>query len=274
MGDRDTCPECGQGLPSCPRGRGLSGDTVNFYPPGCEQPGVCCRQTVGWKSRAARRFFCCWEGEASQADGREVAREITRFSARRGGVAGRAGSEGRNHRGPWISDPRADFWPRFCRVSVYSARVAGGNRCQHEDCSVLAGERDRHPAVRQSQRGRAGMNASLGMSGTARDSPRNCGHQPSSQSVAAGGGSETCLASGFPSKCLKRQRLEIKKELLCGGILRRLCKFLHLEAVCLPCSLDSPKQLVASRGGELSHACNALAPKACLGNFPLLGRGE
>lgn len=41
------------------------------------------------------------------------------------------------------------------------------------------------------------------------------------------------LASGFPSKCLKRQRLVIKKELLCGGILRRLCKFLHLEAVCL-----------------------------------------
>lgn len=35
-----------------------------------------------------------------------------------------------------------------------------------------------------------------------------------------------------------------------------------------------PIAAVASRGGELSHACNALAPKACLGNFPLLGRNK
>lgn len=38
-------------------------------------------------------------------------------------------------------------------------------------------------------------------------------------------------------------------------------------------SLDSPKQLVVSHGGELSHACNALAPRGCLGNvsFCLVG---
>lgn len=78
------------------------------------------------------------------------------------------------------------------------------------------------------------------------------------------------LASSFPSKCFKRQRCGIKKELLCGGILRRLCKFLHLGAVCLSLlSLDSPKQLVASRGGELSHACHALAPRECWGNVSL-----
>lgn len=50
----------------------------------------------------------------------------------------------------------------------------------------------------------------------------------------SGSGLGDLLASGFPSKCLKRRRLGIKKELLCGGILWRLRKFLHLEAVCLP----------------------------------------
>jgi len=81
------------------------------------------------------------------------------------------------------------------------------------------------------------------------------------------------LACSFPSKCFKRQRLEIKKELLCG-VLRRLCKFLHLGSVCLSLlPLDSPKQLVASCGGELSHASNALAPKGCLGNVSLCLEG-
>ena len=38
-------------------------------------------------------------------------------------------------------------------------------------------------------------------------------------------------------------------------------------------SLDSPKQLVASHGGKLSRACNALAPKGCLGNISLCLEG-
>lgn len=115
-----------------------------------------------------------------------------------------------------------------------------------------------------------GVNPSLGLLGAARlpEAPL----QTTSKGFAehgGGNGLRDLLASSFPSKCFKRQRLGIKKELLCGGILRRLCKFLHLRAVCLSLSLDSPKQLVASHGGELSHACNALAPKGCLGNVSL-----
>lgn len=122
-----------------------------------------------------------------------------------------------------------------------------------------------------------GVNPSLGLSGAA-ELPRaplqTAGTSESFAEHGGGSGLGDSLASSFPSKCFKRQRLEIKKELLCGGILRRLCKFLHLRAVCLfLLSLDSPKQLVASRGGELSHACNALAPKGCLGNISLCLEG-
>lgn len=116
-----------------------------------------------------------------------------------------------------------------------------------------------------------GVNPSLGLSGA--------GGLPkaplltSSKGFAEHGGRSRLrdlLACSFPSKCFKRQRLGIKKELLCGGILRRLCKFLHLRAECLSrLSPDCPKQLVASRSGERSHAHIALALQEHLGNVSL-----
>lgn len=116
-----------------------------------------------------------------------------------------------------------------------------------------------------------GVDLSLGLSGAA-GLPK-APLQTSGKGFAEHGGRSglrDLLASSFPSKCFKRQRLRIKKELLCGGILRRLCKFLHLGAECLSLlSPDSPKQLVASRSGELSRARKALALQEHLGNVSL-----
>lgn len=144
----------------------------------------------------------------------------------------------------------------------------GVSLCSHGNGCQPAGRAPGVPSVWG-----CGVNPSLGLSGAAGLPGAPLRTAGTSQSFAErGGGSRLgdSLASSFPSKCFKRQRLGIKKELLCGGILRGLCKFLHLGAVCLSLlSPDSPKQLVASRGGELSHACNALAPKGRLGNVSL-----
>lgn len=172
-----------------------------------------------------------------------------------------------------MGGPRGDSWPHSDMCPFIPSDLPGGipysvgaSLCSHGNGRQPAGQAPSVPSVWC-----PGLNPSLGLLGAVglpRAPLRTAGMNGSFAEHGGGSGLGDSLASSFPSKCFKRQRLGIKKEPLCGGILRKLCKFLHLGAVCLSfLSLDSPKQLVASRGGELSHACNALAPKGCLGNI-------
>lgn len=160
-------------------------------------------------------------------------------------------------------------------MSVYSERFAGGNPLQHGGCSVLAREWDRRPPGGPSVRGRGG-NPSLGMSGAVGLPGTPLGAAGTSRAFRAWQQKQAQRLAGIwlPKQMFEKAKTRDKK--------RTAVWWYSQEALQIPpprsCvsfpSLDFPKQLVASCGGELSHACNALAPKASLGNFPLLGRGK